>query len=320
MKNTTLEQELQTISLHNHTHASDGTWTPEELARTAKEAGIDVIALTDHDTFENVPRFLDACKQYGIQGIGGVEFDTCENSIEILSYFPHRDIPQPVLELAHKSTKGRQEYRERLLQTLNNYFGTEYSMSNISTALGRQAFTRHDVLRFFIPEVIANIEGVSTKKDAESWLSKKTSDKQSELYVRERKNPTPREVVQLVKENGGYTSIAHPARMKQVAFPWSSDQTGTPFETIVSELAEAGLDAIEWYGYQEKHMPEFTTKTKTKERENRHRTYINIYVEEVARKQGLDLTYGNDSHHPSDGRLTDKDMLWRARLSEELIT
>ncbi|SDE25043.1 PHP domain-containing protein [Blastococcus fimeti] len=38
------------IDLHTHSSVSDGTETPAELMRTARAAGLDVVALTDHDT------------------------------------------------------------------------------------------------------------------------------------------------------------------------------------------------------------------------------------------------------------------------------
>ena len=40
------------IDLHTHSRASDGTQSPGELVRSAVEAGLDVLAITDHDTTE----------------------------------------------------------------------------------------------------------------------------------------------------------------------------------------------------------------------------------------------------------------------------
>jgi len=38
------------IDLHSHTHVSDGQDSPKELVEYAKEAGVAVLAITDHDT------------------------------------------------------------------------------------------------------------------------------------------------------------------------------------------------------------------------------------------------------------------------------
>ena len=43
------------IDLHTHSRASDGTQSPTELVRAAKVAGLDVVALTDHDTSAGWP-------------------------------------------------------------------------------------------------------------------------------------------------------------------------------------------------------------------------------------------------------------------------
>ena len=40
--------------LHTHTTASDGQYTPAELVRLAKEKGLSVLAVTDHDTIAGV--------------------------------------------------------------------------------------------------------------------------------------------------------------------------------------------------------------------------------------------------------------------------
>ena len=47
--------------LHLHTFFSDGTFSPEELARRAKEKGLNIVALTDHDTVEGCGRMAYAC-------------------------------------------------------------------------------------------------------------------------------------------------------------------------------------------------------------------------------------------------------------------
>ena len=44
------------IDLHTHTHCSDGTLSPEELVTKAKEAGLEALAITDHDAVDGVKR------------------------------------------------------------------------------------------------------------------------------------------------------------------------------------------------------------------------------------------------------------------------
>lgn len=49
------------IDLHTHSTASDGTDTPADLVRKAAAAGLDVVALTDHDTTRATPRRSRRC-------------------------------------------------------------------------------------------------------------------------------------------------------------------------------------------------------------------------------------------------------------------
>ena len=61
------------FDLHCHSTASDGTLSPTELARSAAEAGLTGVALTDHDTVEGVTEFLKAGLAVGLEAVGGVE-------------------------------------------------------------------------------------------------------------------------------------------------------------------------------------------------------------------------------------------------------
>ena len=70
--------------LHTHSTASDGTLSPSELACYAKEKNLKAIALTDHDTVDGVPEFMEKCSELGIEGIAGVEISAkyrCEMHI-----------------------------------------------------------------------------------------------------------------------------------------------------------------------------------------------------------------------------------------------
>ena len=49
------------IDLHTHTHRSDGTVSPGDLVRHAHELGMDVLAVTDHDTTEGWAEAVTAC-------------------------------------------------------------------------------------------------------------------------------------------------------------------------------------------------------------------------------------------------------------------
>lgn len=76
------------IDLHTHSSVSDGTDTPTALVHKAHDIGLDVIALTDHDTFDGVPEAVEAGKRLGVTVLRGVEM-SCEvdgESVHLLGY------------------------------------------------------------------------------------------------------------------------------------------------------------------------------------------------------------------------------------------
>lgn len=76
------------IDLHTHSRVSDGTDTPTSLVLKAFHAGIDVIGLTDHDTFSGVAEAREAGKRIGVKVLGGIEMSTEHDgaSVHLLGY------------------------------------------------------------------------------------------------------------------------------------------------------------------------------------------------------------------------------------------
>src|SRR5579884_2032314 len=77
------------VDLHTHSTASDGVLPPADLVRAAREHGVGVLALTDHDTTDGVAEALDAGRAYRVDVIPGVEINTDVDAYEVhvLGYF-----------------------------------------------------------------------------------------------------------------------------------------------------------------------------------------------------------------------------------------
>ena len=71
------------IDLHTHSNCSDGSMTPRELVRHAKENGLTAITLTDHDNTEGIDEAVKAGEEFGVDVICGVEFSTDYNGTEL---------------------------------------------------------------------------------------------------------------------------------------------------------------------------------------------------------------------------------------------
>jgi 3',5'-nucleoside bisphosphate phosphatase len=76
------------IDLHTHSSVSDGTDTPEELVRKAAAAGLDVVALTDHDTFNGLNAAVAEGQRIGVQVLRGMELSCSRggDSVHLLAY------------------------------------------------------------------------------------------------------------------------------------------------------------------------------------------------------------------------------------------
>src|SRR5262249_2939887 len=78
------------IDLHSHTTASDGTDAPTRLVELARQAGVEALAVTDHDAFAGYDGAGPAAKAQGLEVICGVEL-SCKfdgRSPHLLAYFP----------------------------------------------------------------------------------------------------------------------------------------------------------------------------------------------------------------------------------------
>ena len=61
------------VDFHVHSNMSDGTLSPTEVVKLAKEAGLTAIALTDHDTIDGVSEAIEAGEKYGVKVVPGIE-------------------------------------------------------------------------------------------------------------------------------------------------------------------------------------------------------------------------------------------------------
>lgn len=111
---------MKLVDLHNHTTASDGTFTPEQAVKYAVEKGLAAIAITDHDTADGVVQGMSAGEKYGVEVVPGIEIsaDYKGYGIHILGYFIDPESPHltPVLDWVIEERKRRNRQIIRLMQ------------------------------------------------------------------------------------------------------------------------------------------------------------------------------------------------------------
>jgi len=81
------------IDLHTHSAVSDGTGAPAQVMREAAEAGLDVVALTDHDSIDGWEEAAAEADSLGLRFVPGIEVSAKDRwvSIHMLAYWPRGD-------------------------------------------------------------------------------------------------------------------------------------------------------------------------------------------------------------------------------------
>jgi len=77
------------IDLHSHSNESDGSCSPARLVEEAVRAGVDVLGITDHDTFAGYDQALGVARVRGVELVCGIELSTKlhDHSVHLLGYF-----------------------------------------------------------------------------------------------------------------------------------------------------------------------------------------------------------------------------------------
>ena len=111
--------------LHLHTRCSDGAQTPAEMVRRARAAGMDVIAITDHDAVAGVNEARKAGQAEGILVLPGVELSVgLGREIHMLGYGVNPDDEETRAFFAHEIEMRR----ERTLAMIRKYHTSERAL------------------------------------------------------------------------------------------------------------------------------------------------------------------------------------------------
>src|SRR4051794_34759389 len=123
------------IDLHTHSSASDGTESPAELVRAAAAAGLDVVALTDHDTTSGWAAAAAALPA-GLDLVRGAEISCrfSEVSLHLLGYL--FDPAEPTLAAALEKVRGSRVPRARAIVDRLRAAGVDVSWEDVTAEVG----------------------------------------------------------------------------------------------------------------------------------------------------------------------------------------
>ncbi|MGY1453323.1 PHP domain-containing protein [Streptomyces sp. SS8] len=214
------------IDLHTHSTASDGTDTPAELVRNASSAGLDVVALTDHDTVAGYGEAIAALPA-GLTLVPGAEFSCRLDgvSLHMLAYL--FDPAEPELARERELVRDDRVPRAKGMVARLRELGVPITWERVAEIAGGGSVGRPHIASAMVE--LGVVETVSDAFTAE-WIAD-----DGRAYVGKHELD-PFEAVRLIKGAGGVAVFAHPLAVKRGRC--------VP-ESAVAELAAAGLDGIE---------------------------------------------------------------------------
>jgi hypothetical protein len=262
--------------LHSHTLASDGTLAPTELVARAARAGIDVLAVTDHDTTDGLAEAAAAAAAHGLRLLPGVEVSVSWDGLTVHVVGLNVDAGNAALQQGLAGLRAFRDWRaaeidrrlarHRIEGTLAG--ARRYAQGRI---VSRTHFARFLVARGYVPSMAQAFKQLLSRGRAG--------------YVPGRW-ATLADAVAWIAGAGGEAVIAHPARYRLSAGKLSR---------LLEEFRGCGGHAIEVVCAS--HDPQ-----------------TSLHFAALARTHGLRASLGSDYHGPESATATDKPWAELGRL------
>ncbi len=207
--------------LHIHTIYSDGVLAPAELVAKAKDAGLSIISITDHDSIGGIEEAIAAGKEKDVEVISGIELSASLNGTEIhiLGYFvDHTD--KNLTDSLSGFQVERMNRAKRIVGKLNK-MNVPIDIDSVMEHVTGDSVGRPHIANALVTDGHA--------ASYEQAFMKYIGDGRPAY---ERKwNFSPEETIRLINKAGGLSFLAHPGRSMN--------------EDLLFRLIKAGLDGIE---------------------------------------------------------------------------
>lgn len=256
------------IDLHLHTYYSDGTMSPGDLVKLAKESGARAIAITDHDGMGGLAQGLEAGKRSGVLVIPGIELSTEDDEgiyMHILGYCFDRE-NEALKSEVELIRKKRAERNEKLLAALHQ-IGCKLTKEDLQLREGQDYVGKPTFAL-----ALARKGYVSTPKEAFQEGRFMRSDAVRSVH---REKISAKRAIELIKGAGGTPVLAHPMKVSHLSR--EEDDFFERLDRQLTKLKSWGIGGMECY--YNNHSPEETE-----------------LLTALARKHGLLITCGSDFH------------------------
>lgn len=215
------------IDLHAHSSVSDGTEPPDALVESASQAGLDVLALADHDTTAGWAQAQSAAARVGIEVVPAIEVSTTWHGadVHLLAFWPEATDPD-LVDLLVAIRAGRSARVPQILAGLAAH-GVDLSEDDVRRASGAAV----SLGRPHVADALVDAGIVASRAEAfDAWLAEGRPG-----YVAK---PAPALVraIDVVARAGGASVLAH---------PWGRGSAAVLDEAALVRLAAVGLVGLE---------------------------------------------------------------------------
>lgn len=248
------------VDLHTHTTASDGLLAPADLVARARGAGVDVLAITDHDTVAGIAPGLAAAQDMRI--IPGIELSTTWRNIGIHVLGLNIDIEQRTLLDGVAAQQAARAERAELIAKRLSRLGYTDTLAGAQDIAGTAAVGRPHFARFLVDS--GQVKDVST-------AFRRLLGRGKPGDVRNTWAALP-EVIGWIRAAGGVAVLAHPAKYKL---------TNLKLTELAREFSAAGGTGMEVVSGTQ--QPSLTSR-----------------LARLAQREGLLASAGSDFHRPGE--------------------
>ncbi len=214
------------VDLHSHSTASDGSLEPLALLQRASEQGVDMMAITDHDTISGYLQVKQQWKDPSMQLVAGVELSCVWSGRLIHVVGLNMDVESgQLLEGLQQQQQSREQRAHLIGQKLDKY-GFKGGYEFAAELAGDSQIGRPHFARFLV-------EGGHVRSEEEAFKRYLGAGKPGDIKLTW---PQLTKVVQWIVESGGEAVLAHPLHYKM---------TATKLKALVADFKSAGGSALE---------------------------------------------------------------------------
>ncbi len=246
------------IDLHTHSTASDGSLSPADLVARAREKGVTVLALTDHDTTAGLAEAAHAAKAQGITLVPGIELNITWPAGEFHLLGLGLTHTHPRLQHIIKDLVEQRKSRNKNIIRKLQQDGFDIDEDRLQKAFPQATLGR--------PHIAAQLVKTGACKTVQQAFDRYLG--KGRPYYTHREGADLQESIQAIQDSGGVPVLAHPLSLY---ISWGR------LEPVLAELREMGVAGLEAY-----HSGARRTE--------------GIRLEEIGRRQGFFITGGSDFH------------------------